>query len=194
MDKRTLLNNIQHNLSYFSSNYDLISVLNCGEDIIIKYSELRNYKSLDELLPNQFDFKIILLETNRNQGHWVCIIRMYSTIELFNSYGIPIDSEWKFIPDSVERLLKQNIRYLSNLIKKNNKFKIVSNKYKFQSKDPSVATATCGRWVILRIELAKMGYKLEDFINMIDKQVEKTGMPSDILVLHYVRFKTDKRI
>jgi hypothetical protein len=192
MDKRSLLNNIQHNLSYFSSNFDLCDALNCGEDSIIKYSELRNYKSLDELLPNQFDFKIILLETNRNQGHWVCVIRMNNTIELFNSYGVPIDSEFRYIPDTVERWLGQSTRYLSNLVKKNNTFKIVSNKYKFQSKDPSVAT--CGRWVILRIETSRMGYSLDTFINMIDKQVEKDGMPSDILVLYYVKFKTDKRI
>ncbi len=192
MDKRTLLNNIQYNLSYFSSNLDLCNALNCGEDSILKYSELRNYNSLDELLPNQFDFKIILLETTRNQGHWVCIIRSLNTIELFNSYGVPIDYEWKFIPDSIERMLGQSTRYLSNLVKKNNTFKIVSNKYKFQSKDPTVAT--CGRWVILRIETARMGYSLDTFINMIDKQVEKDGMPSDILVLYYVKFKTDKRI
>ena len=192
MNKQTLLNNIQHNLSYFSSNYDLISALNCNEDSIIKYSELRNYKSLDELLPNLSDYKIILLETDRNQGHWVCIIRMHNTIELFNSYGVPIDYEWKFIPDSIERLLGQSTRYLTNLVKKNNKFKIVSNKYKFQSNETTIAT--CGRWVILRIELSKMGYKLEDFINMIQKQVERTGMPSDILVLYYVPFKTDKKI
>jgi hypothetical protein len=192
MNKQTLLNNIQHNLSYFSSNFDLCDALNCNEDSIIKYSELRNYKSLDELLPNQFDFKIILLETNRNQGHWVCVIRMNNTIELFNSYGVPIDYEWKFIPDSIERMLGQSTRYLTNLVKKNNKFKIVSNKYKLQSKNPSCAT--CGRWVILRIETARMGYKLEDFISMIDKQVEKDGMPSDILVLYYVPFKTDKKI
>ena len=192
MNKQTLLNNIQHNLSYFSSNYDLCDALNCGQDQIIKYSELINYNSLDKLLPNQFDFKIILLETNRNQGHWVCVIRMNNTIELFNSYGVPIDYEWKFIPDSIERMLGQSTRYLTNLIKKDNNFKIVSNKYKFQSNNPS--TATCGRWVILRIETARMGYKLEDFINMIDKQVEKSGMPSDILVLYYVPFKTDKKI
>jgi hypothetical protein len=190
MNKQTLLNNIQHNLSYFSSNFDLCDALNCGEDSIIKYSELINYKNLDELLPKPFDYTIILLETNRNQGHWVVILRLGNVIELFNSYGVPIDSEFRYIPDTIERWLGQSTRYLTNLVKKNNKFKIVSNTYKFQSKD----SATCGRWVILRTETARMGYKLEDFINMIDKQVEKTGMPSDVLVLYYVPFKTDKKI
>jgi hypothetical protein len=192
MDKQRYLNNIQHNLSYFGSNVDICNALNCDQDKIIKYSELKNYKSLQELLPNQFDYKIVLLETDRNVGHWVCVIRMGDVIECFNSYGIAVDREFKFIPDSVERWLGQSTRYLSDLIKKSHGFTVISNKYKFQSKDPSVAT--CARWVIARIECARMGYDLEEFVKMIDNQVKKDDIPSDIQVLHYVPFKTDKRI
>jgi len=192
MDKRKYLNNLQHNLSYFGSNFDIADALNCGQDQIIKYSELRNYNSLDELLPCTFDYKIILLETDRNTGHWVCVIRMGDVIECFNSYGIPIDSEWKYIPDSIERWLGQSTRYLKNLIKQNTMFKIVNNTYEFQSKDPDVAT--CARWCILRIETAKIGYSLKDFTNMISKQVVKDDIPSDILVLYYVKFKNDRKI
>jgi hypothetical protein len=190
--KNKYIENIQHNLSYFGSNFDIANALNCGQDKIIKYSELKNYNSLDELLPNSFDYKIILLETARNTGHWTCVIRMNDIIECFNSYGISIDSEWKFIPDSIERMLGQSTRYLKNLIKKDNTFKIVNNMYEFQSQQPHIAT--CSRWVILRIETARMGYSLRDFINMIDKQVQKTEIPPDILVLDYVKFSTDHKI
>ena len=192
MNKTTYMNNLQHNLSYMGSNFDICNALNCGQDKIIKYSELKDYKSLQELLPSPFDYKIILLESNRNTGHWVAILRMNNIIECFNSYGVSIDSEWKYIPDSIERMLGQSTRYLSNLIKKSEGLTVVSNKYKFQSKDPSVAT--CGRWIILRIETARMGYTLEDFVRMIQKQTEKDDIPSDILVLDYVRFPTDKKI
>jgi len=192
MDKKKYLNNLQHNLSYFGSNYDIMDCLNCSNDKIIKYSELEPYSSLQELLPDPFDYKIILLETNMNTGHWVCVIRMCDVIELFNSYGIPIDSEWKFIPDSIERWLGQSTRYLRNLVNKNTMFKIVSNTYEFQSKDPDIAT--CSRWVVLRIECGKIGYSLKDFTNMIQKQVVKDDIPSDILVLYYVKFKADKKL
>ena len=193
MDKRKHLDNLQHNLSYFGSNFDIADSLNCTQQDIIKYSELRNYNSLDELLPNPlFCYKVILLETNRNQGHWTCIIRMNNIIECFNSYGVSIDSEFKYIPDWIERMLGESTRYLTNLIKKNNTFKIINNTYEFQSKDDDVAT--CARWCILRIETAKIGYSLKDFVNMIHKEVIKTDMPPDILVLYYVNFKTDKKI
>jgi hypothetical protein len=115
---------------------------------------------------------------------------MNHIIECFNSYGIGIDSEWKYIPDSIERLLGQSTRYLTNLIKKSEGFQVISNKYKFQSQSDDVAT--CARWVILRIETAKMGYALKDFVKMIQKQEAETDMPSDILVLNYVRFKSDR--
>lgn len=190
MNKQTYLNNLHHNLGYFGSNYDIMDCLNCGPDQIIKYSQLKDYNSLEELLPLPFDYKIILLETNRNTGHWVCVIRMKHIIECFNSYGIGIDQEWKYIPDSIERLLGQSTRYLSNLIKKSEGFTVISNKYKFQSKSDDVAT--CARWVILRIELGKMGYALSQFVKMIEKQEAETERPPDILVLDYVKFKSDR--
>lgn len=193
MDKRKHLDNLQHNLSYFGSNFDIANALNCSQDDIIKYSELKKYNSLDDLLPNPlFCYKVILLETNKNSGHWTCIIRMSNIIECFNSYGVSIDSEFRFIPDVIERMLGESTRFLSNLIKKNNTFKVINNTYDFQSKDTDVAT--CSRWCILRIETSKIGYSLKDFVNMIKKQVEKDDIPADILVLYYVKFHTDKRI
>jgi hypothetical protein len=174
------------------SNFDICNALGCDQDKIIKYSELKNYKSLQELLPSSFDYKIILLESNRNTGHWVAILHLGGVIECFNSYGVSIDSEWKYIPDSIERMLGQSTRYLSNLIKKSEGLTVVSNKYKFQSSNNNIST--CGRWVILRIETARIGYSLQDFVRMIEKQTTETDLPSDVLVLNYVKFPTDKKI
>ena len=190
MDNNTYMSNLEYNLALFGSNFDIMNALHCGDDKIIKYSELTHYNSLEELLPVPFDFKIILLETARNSGHWVCVIRMSNVVECFNSYGVMIDYEFRFIPDTIERMLGESKRYLSNLVKKNTIFKIVNNTYKFQSKNTDVAT--CSRWVILRIECAKMGYDLKDFINMIHRQTVKTQLPTDILVLNYVKFHGDK--
>jgi len=192
MNKQTYLNNLHHNLGYFGSNYDIMDCLNCGPEQIIKYSQLEKYNSLQELLPLPFDYKLILLETNRNTGHWVCVIRMMHIIECFNSYGIGIDAEFRFIPDSIERLLGQSKRYLGILIDKSHGFQVISNKYKFQSKSDDVAT--CARWCILRIETARMGYALSQFVKMIEKQSIEQDLPSDILVLDYVKFKSDRKI
>jgi hypothetical protein len=105
---------------------------------------------------------------------------------------VTIDSEFRFIPDSIERMLGESKRYLSNLIKKLSTFTIINNKYEFQSKDPDIAT--CSRWVILRIECAKMGYNLKQFTKMINNESINTDIPPDILVLYYVKFITDKKI
>lgn len=190
MNKTTYINNLHYNLALFGSNFDIMHALNCGDDKIIKYSELKNYKSLQELLPSSFDFKIILLETDRNTGHWTCVIRQNNIVECFNSYGIAIDKEFNYIPNFVEKMLGENKRYLSMLINTTNPFTVISNKYKFQSQNPDVAT--CARWCILRIETARIGYSLNDFVRMIHNQTEKTNLPTDILVLNYVHFKDDK--
>jgi hypothetical protein len=42
---------------------------------ILKYSELAKYKSIDELLPNEKDFAVLLYEESPNVGHWVCLLK-----------------------------------------------------------------------------------------------------------------------
>lgn len=193
MDKTKYLENVYLNLARFASNFDIMTALNCGEDKILKYSDLSNYNCLTDLLPETFDYKIILVETDKNVGHWTCIIRMNDVIECFNSYGISIDKEFKYIPDWIENMLGQNKRYLTMMINTCTcPYSVISNTYKFQSKSDNVAT--CGRWVILRVESARMGYTLQDFVKMIEKQHNKTELPTDILVLDYVHLKDDKKI
>lgn len=181
---------MKRNLAYFSSNEDICRALACDDSKILKYSQLANYHSLHELLPEQFDYKIILLENDYNSGHWVCIIRMKNIIELFNSYGIPIDSEFRYIPDWIERWLNQDTRYLSNLIKKSTGFDVISNKIRFQDKSPEIAT--CGRWVIHRIEMGKMGYSLQEYIRFMQHAQEKYDIPYDELVVSWVPLVGDK--
>jgi hypothetical protein len=178
-----------HNLAYFGSNEDIKRALGCDDSKIIKYSQLANYNSLDDLLPETFDYKIILLENNKNSGHWTCLIRKNNIIECFNSYGIPIDSEFRFIPDFIEKWLREDKRFLTNLIKKSSGFTVISNKVRFQSNDPNIAT--CSRWVIHRIEMAKMGYSLPEYINLMKSIQDKYDIPFDELVITFVRFVGD---
>ncbi|NDD59382.1 MAG: hypothetical protein EBZ47_09125, partial [Chlamydiae bacterium] len=83
---------------------------------ILKYSELANYGNLDELLPDPKDYKVILTESKRNQGHWCCLLK-YPTkegcvYEWFDSYSGMPDSELKFIPASVRRMLGESKHHL----------------------------------------------------------------------------------
>jgi hypothetical protein len=48
-----------------------------GADVrILKYSELKNYGSMAELLPKINNFFICLLEEDVNRGHWVAAMRL----------------------------------------------------------------------------------------------------------------------
>ena len=182
--------NTLHNLEYFGSNSDIMNALHCDDSKIIKYSSLKRYQSLLELLPETFDFRIILLESQRNSGHWVSIIRMGNTIELFNSYGVLIDSEFRFIPDYIERMLGESRHYLSELVDSvPPEFQVISNKICFQSHDESVAT--CSRWNILRIRSASMGEDLANFQRNVMNLKKVWKAPYDIIVLSLVKFQSD---
>ena len=180
------------NLAYFASNHDIKIALGCSDNNILKYSQLAEYESILDLLPDSFDYKIILLENQKNTGHWVCLIRMGNIIECFNSYGISIDSEFKFIPDWIERWLNQDTRYLSKLIKSAPDYiTVISNKFRFQSADSHIAT--CGRWVIFRVELSKMGYGLEEFVNKVKAIKDRYDLSFDEIVLGFVPFSGDTK-
>ena len=42
---------------------------------ILRYSQLAEYDSIQALLPLEKDYVIILYETKKNSGHWMCLIR-----------------------------------------------------------------------------------------------------------------------
>jgi hypothetical protein len=154
---------------------------------IIKYSTLDTYKSVEDLLPADGDFKIILIEDKYNSGHWVAIFRRGKTIEYFNSYGAKWDTDWKFINRMVRLILDQNTNEMTRLMDKAEKdgWKVIWNKRKFQKMGNNIQT--CGRWVSMRIETFKMGYDLADFDKMINRFKQETGGNTDWVVARYIK-------
>ena len=47
-----------------------IQIILGGDAKIIKYAELANLYDIDQVLPNQKDYCIILYEDRPNRGHW----------------------------------------------------------------------------------------------------------------------------
>ena len=88
-----------------------------GSTKIIKYSELGKYynDTVEELLPIDNDYRIILIEQNYNSGHWCCIMRYGKTIEWFDPYGIKPPNELNFISTIKNKMLGQNKKTLLNL-------------------------------------------------------------------------------
>lgn len=153
---------------------------------IIKYSDLDNYKTIEELLPTDKSAIIILIEDRFNSGHWVAVMRYGKTIEYFNSYGAKWDTDWKFINRMVRMILQQNTNEMTRLMDNAEKdgYNTIWNKYRFQKLGSSIQT--CGRWCVLRIEMMKMGYNLKEFYDFIKKREKEMGENADFIVSKFV--------
>jgi len=185
---------IQSRISKPLTDGDLEKYTGVKPEDIIKYSDLSKYEKITDLLPEEKDFKIILIEDKYNSGHWVCVMRDKKNIEYFNSYGAKWDYEWKFINRMVRVCLGEDTNDMTRLMDEaeSNGFNVSYNKYRFQRLSNSVQT--CGRWVIFRIETFKMGYNNDQFKEMVDKlkktaEVELGGggrVTNDWIVAKYV--------
>ena len=157
-----------------------------GKGKVIKYSDLADYSNINELLPNNKDFKIILVESQYNCGHWVAVMKYGDIIEWWNSYGTKPEYDFKFIPTTIKHLLGQGGNLLTKLLNTRSKEqKLYYNKKKFQNLADGVNT--CGRWCIARILAMLVGYELDDFIKKVEDKCEETGKPPDILVCDWIK-------
>ena len=78
------------------SDEDIQRILG-GDAKIIKYAELGQLNDIDQLLPNEKDYCIILYEDRPNRGHWTALLKYNNLYEHFDSYGVKPDSELKWI-------------------------------------------------------------------------------------------------
>ena len=156
---------------------------------ILKYSDIEDYKTIDQLLPNKRNFKIILLESTYNSGHWVCILKYGDTIEYFNSYGLKPSAELDSNTKLVNKQLDQDTKYLNILLNKAmKKYNIVYNKRQFQRVGSDIAT--CGNWTIVRgVLFNHMNMDLYEFISFMDQAMKTFRLTGDELVTLLVNFK-----
>ena len=156
-------------------------------DNVIKYNELSEISTLNDILPNDKSFKIVLIEDSYNRGHWCAIIRTGKTYIWFDSYGLEPDGELKFINAIQKKLLGQDKKYLTHLLAKLPKgTKKIWNKMKLQK--VKNGSNTCGRWCILFIILVRdFNFTLDEFQAFIKRWTEKLGLTSDELVSLWVQ-------
>lgn len=130
------------------SGQDILDLTN-NETNIMTYPDLQKYKNIDEVLGKHGACVILYLTKSQNFGHWVCIIKQpNNTLEFFDSYGLPTDSELGFVSKEKRNYLNQNMPYLSKLLY-NSKYNVIYNDRKIQKYAKDIST--CGRHVICRI-------------------------------------------
>jgi len=143
---------------------------------IYTYNELKN-KKIDDILPSNKSYCIILYQNTPNSGHWTCLLRKNNIIEYFDSYGGKIDEPLKWISKEKNLNLGIDKPFLSDMLK-NSKYIFNYNDFDFQSQK-NHEISTCGRWCILRLLLYKYSdIMIKDFqkiIQTIKKKLKKSS-------------------
>lgn len=178
------------NMSYSLSDSDLKQLL--GNDAkIMKYSQLSDVNSIEQLLPNAtFDYVILLVELKDDVGHWECVVRCGKIIFFFDSYGARVDKQLLYAPKQLRKDLDQKYPLLSYLLNKalEDGFHVMFSTYKYQVQNGNINT--CGRWCVVFINYMKHSpqkqQNFEDFCGYILNSAKKYQFKDlDMLVTHF---------
>ena len=153
---------------------------------VLRYADLADYDSIEELLPNDKSYAFLLYQHRPNDGHFTCVMRYAKTIEFFCSYGSKIDGplKWTSLPE--REALGEGKPWLSMLLKKAPEFKAIHNPVDFQSKKDG--TATCGAYCVVRVnQLVNHNQDLHEFIDYMEELKKDTGLSYDEIVANYVQ-------
>lgn len=161
------------------TNFDIKDYLGQNAKIVV-YSDLKKYKSIEDLLPNNNSYFVLLYQDSAHSGHWVSLLRKGDTIIFFDPYGLYCDDELKWIDPNTRQGLGIKKKYLSDLL---NDFdgKINYNKVKYQSENPDIST--CGKhtcfWLYNAIQKDKT---LVTYYKLMNKLKNKLGLSYDGVV------------
>lgn len=156
---------------------------------IIPYHELKNYRTMDELLPKPNDAVMLLYENSPMNGHWVCLTKHTSNknkgeISFFDPYGEIVDKQLQYSKHSRDRVEGGADQSLHQLLS-TSKLPVFYNDYKYQRDGGDVNT--CGRHTINFIRYnQRHGLDLEDYNEMMKKTQKESGLPYDELIAKMV--------
>jgi len=157
------------------TNEELDRYLGGNHDIVL-YSQLKNYNSIDDLLPETNTYKVILIEEKKNNGHWVCCCRLKDGYYYFNSYGNKYDSDLFVIPKMTRIILGESIQEFKRLL--NGKL-MDWNKIKYQGSN----STTCGRYVVVFIMyVIKLGFTPKDVEELFKHKREEYGSYDEMIL------------
>jgi hypothetical protein len=151
---------------------------------LIKYENLENYNTIQQLLPNKLDFCVLFFERKENEGHWCCILRQNNVIEFFDPLGLRPDKQLLFTPKYLRKELNQDFPHLSRLLNKavDDGFDVIFNSVKYQKEAQGINT--CGRHVLCRIiyMLNNPNSTADDYKRFMDEKSRNYGLNHDLVV------------
>ena len=152
---------------------------------IMKYSDLKNYKTITQLLPKDKSYIFLLYQHSPNEGHWVLLMRYGNTIEFFCSYGSAIDAPLKWTNPRDRQMLGEAVPYLSNLLRAQKDFNVIHNPVQYQAKGSD--KATCGAHDVMRLsQMLNHGQDLTDYYDYMTRIKKESGLSYDEIVANFV--------
>ena len=149
---------------------------------IILYEDLKNYDNINDLLPNNKDYVIILFkQDDKGSNHWIGLMKYDNIIEHFCSYGSYPDEyyfDWTTQRDLDKA--KEYKPYMTELLNKSGNEIIYSSQDYQQDKGK---IATCGRHITNRVmHLLNHNNNINDYYKYMKKIKNKSGLSYDEIV------------
>jgi hypothetical protein len=155
---------------YSLSDADLRKLI--GPVRIITYPQLEN-ETYETLFKDQPYIVILFLTENKQTGHWICVLQHQggAMCEVFDSFGIKVDGNRKWLSGGELRNLDETLPNLHNCFK-GFPGKLVYNDTKLQQDSKN----TCGRHIASRILHKHLS--IQDYIDLI----RQSGFTPDVFV------------
>ena len=148
---------------------------------IVKYSELENCSSIDDILPSEKSYCFLLYEDQPNSGHWVVVSRFKDMLQYFDSYGGVVDKPLKWTDKKTRKELNQLTPFLTNLFNSSD-LDSFYNDVDYQSMK-GFGINTCGRHCINYIlNMKNNNMNLDDYYKMMKQVKDITGRDYDEIV------------
>jgi len=149
---------------------------------VILYEELKDYDDINDLLPNNKDYVVILFkQDDKGSNHWICLLKYDDVIEHFCSYGSYPDQyyyEWTSQKDLNKA--GEFAPYMTELLNK------CSNEIVYSSEDyqqDKGQIATCGRHVCNRVlHLENHDHNINQYYKYMKKIKRKSKLSYDQIV------------
>jgi hypothetical protein len=167
-------------MNYSLSDSDLRSMI--PNVNIVKYNDLANYNSIDEVLKGRPT--VVLFElVKHNNGHWICLFKNGKTIYFFDSYGVKIEDQ----KCHMNKQFFRSANYLSKMLK-DSPYKVDYNATQYQEYSPNIAN--CGRYCIVRLRC--MDLNDAEFKQVMDEACKELNMNADEVVVELTKLHLGK--
>ena len=166
----------KHNMNYALHGNDILKVFD-GKIKIVVYSDLPQYKNIDQLL-DPYGRVIILYETNDiDNGHYTCLFRNDKGINYFDPYGMYLEKPLDYFGDGVRELTGSDENFLNRLLYQD-KYKVYYNNHRLQELKSGIST--CGRWCIVRMIYPNIDE--DEFYRIFKSASDDSGISMDKIV------------